>query len=188
MRRRANSYESTRYSDTGRFPPYVSAADRKRKAAEAIKRAEKRGIRFTPVVVTGRGIASTVWGKAFCDHLETHCDASNRLPRGRTYVRNGSVVHLAVSTGRVDAHVMGSSLYTVEVSFTRLPPARFLIQSRIRIGGRLMCVVRAALPVEIHGGVATVRRRRVLVARPETLVTRPRFEQRAVDSEMLVRE
>lgn len=40
------------------------------------------------------------------------------MPRGRTYVRNGSVIDLKITTGEVRAKVMGSSLYTVNVAVT----------------------------------------------------------------------
>jgi uncharacterized Zn finger protein/DNA-binding XRE family transcriptional regulator len=43
------------------------------------------------------------------------------LPRGRTYVRNGSVCHLDIAKGEVNAMVIGSKLYTVKVSIKTLP-------------------------------------------------------------------
>ena len=54
----------------------------------------RRGETVSPVVIEGRKIASTFWGQAWCTNLESYSDFENRLPRGRTYVRNGSVVHL----------------------------------------------------------------------------------------------
>ena len=75
----------------------------------------KRGQVFNPIVIEGKKIASTFWGKAWCDHLESYSDFENRLPRGRTYVRNGSVIDLQVSKGRIDAKVMGSSLYEITI-------------------------------------------------------------------------
>jgi uncharacterized Zn finger protein len=74
------------------------------------------------VTIEGRTIARTFWGKAWCDHLESYSDFANRLPRGRTYVRNGSVLHLGLGPGRIDALVQGSELY--EVSVTVAPLAR----------------------------------------------------------------
>jgi len=70
-----------------------------------------------------RKIASTFWGKAWCDNLEAYSDFANRLPRGRTYVRNGSVVHLEVSQGKVTARVSGSSLYKIEIKIKPLAPS-----------------------------------------------------------------
>lgn len=45
---------------------------------------------------------------------------SNRLPRGRTYVRNGSVVHLEIAEGRVEAYVAGSELYKIKIEIAPL--------------------------------------------------------------------
>ena len=75
--------------------------------------------------VEGRAIARTFWGKAWCEHLESYSDYANRLPRGRTYVRNGSVLHLGVAPGRIDALVQGSELYEVSVPITPLARPRW---------------------------------------------------------------
>ena len=82
--------------------PYVPVAQRRARAArELAKLAKKTGKAASPVVLDGRKIASTFWGKAWCDNLEAYSDYANRLPRGRTYVRNGSVVDLQISQGKV---------------------------------------------------------------------------------------
>ena len=70
---------------------------------------------MSPVVIDGRTIAETFWGKAWCDNLERYSDFANRLPRGRTYVRNGSVVDLQIAPGAVTALVSGSTIYKVKV-------------------------------------------------------------------------
>ena len=49
----------------------------------------------------------------------------NRLPRGRTYVRNGSVIDIKIEPGRVKAQVMGSDLYQIEISIAAVPAARW---------------------------------------------------------------
>ena len=67
-------------------------------------------------MIDGRAIARTFWGKAWCDNLERYSDFANRLPRGRTYVRNGSVVDLQVGPGSVTALVSGSTMYDVKVT------------------------------------------------------------------------
>jgi uncharacterized Zn finger protein len=77
------------------------------------------------VVIEGRAIAKTFWGQAWCDNLERYSDFSNRLPRGRTYARNGSVVDLQIETGKVAALVSGSSLYTARVEIQRLATKRW---------------------------------------------------------------
>src|SRR6478735_7762242 len=96
------------------WKPYVPVAKRRANAArELAKMAKKHGRTASPVVLEGRKIAGTFWGKAWCDNLEAYSDYANRLPRGRTYVRNGSVVHLEIKPGKVEAIVSGSELYDV---------------------------------------------------------------------------
>ncbi len=79
----------------------------------------------SPVTIDGRTIARTFWGKAWCENLESYSDFANRLPRGRTYVRNGSVVHLEIQPGKITALVSGSELYTVEITITALPDSHW---------------------------------------------------------------
>ena len=76
------------------FRPYVSVAKRRAQAAKEIEKRRKKGQNITPVKIDGRTIAHTFWGQAWCENLESYSDYANRLPRGRTYVRNGSVVDL----------------------------------------------------------------------------------------------
>ena len=80
-------------------------------AAQLAEAARRRARPISPVVIDGRTIAKTFWGKAWCDNLERYSDFANRLPRGRTYVRNGSVVDLQIAPGAVTALVSGSELY-----------------------------------------------------------------------------
>src|SRR5471030_2018006 len=103
------------------WAPYVSVAQRQRKAASEMAKLKKKGHPVSPVVVDGRTIARTFWGKAWCDNLERYSDYANRLPRGRTYVRNGSVIDLQIAAGQVRAQVMGSSLYTVAMTVAACP-------------------------------------------------------------------
>lgn len=103
--------------------PYVPVAERRAKAArEMAKLAKKNGQTASPVVLDGRKIASTFWGKAWCENLEAYSDYENRLPRGRSYIRNGSVVDLQIARGLVTARVSGSSLYTITVKIKPLAP------------------------------------------------------------------
>jgi uncharacterized Zn finger protein len=102
----------------GGWTPYVSVAARKKKAELAAAKAKKAGAVLSPIASYRGAIARTFWGKAWCDNLEGYSDYTNRLPRGRTYVRNGSVIDLQITAGEVRAQVMGSSLYTVEVTVT----------------------------------------------------------------------
>jgi uncharacterized Zn finger protein len=100
---------------------YVPVAERRLKALRQMEKLRKKGYAASPVVVRGRKIASTFWGMAWCDNLERYADFSNRLPRGRTYVRNGSVLDLQLKAGRLDARVSGSLLYDVEVGVAPVP-------------------------------------------------------------------
>lgn len=83
------------------FKPYVSVAERRAKAAGEVRKLAQSGRNIRPVHVEGRTIARTFWGKAWCDNLESYSDYANRLPRGRSYVRNGSVCDLHIESGRV---------------------------------------------------------------------------------------
>ena len=107
------------------WKPYVNAASRRAAAARAMARLRKQGHPVSPVVIEGRAIARTFWGKAWCENLERYSDYSNRLPRGRTYVRNGSVVDLQVGAGEVTARVSGSSMYKVAVKIAAVPKTQW---------------------------------------------------------------
>ena len=108
-----------------RWKPYVRVADRQQKAAKQMQALRKKGVDIQPVVIEGRKIAKTFWGEAWCDHLESFGDYANRLPRGRTYVRNGSVCHLAIEKGKIDAKVSGSELYDIEIRIKTLPKKKW---------------------------------------------------------------
>ena len=97
----------------GGYPPYVPVAKRRQQAEKKVQALKKKGHDINPIVVEGRMIAKTFWGKAWCKHLESFSDYENRLPRGRTYVRNGSVIDLKLSAGQIKALVSGSSIYRV---------------------------------------------------------------------------
>jgi uncharacterized Zn finger protein len=103
------------------FRPYVPVAQRRREAQRELEKMRKKGLDVLPIVIGGRVIAKTFWGKAWCENLESYSDFVNRLPRGRMYVRNGSVVHLEIQSGRISALVSGSELYSVEITISSLP-------------------------------------------------------------------
>ena len=103
------------YDGYGGWRPYKSVAKRRREAARKVAALKKKGRDVDPVSIEGRKIARTFWGKAWCDNLESYSDYANRLPRGRTYVRNGSVIDLRINRGEVRALVSGSSIYEVAI-------------------------------------------------------------------------
>ncbi|HEY0835929.1 MAG TPA: SWIM zinc finger family protein [Azospirillum sp.] len=105
----------------GGWAPYVPVAERRRQAALEVAKLRKKGQPVSPVVIEGRAIASTFWGKAWCDNLESYRDYESRLPRGRTYVRNGSVIDLQIAPLEIKALVSGSEIYKVGISIKALP-------------------------------------------------------------------
>jgi uncharacterized Zn finger protein len=105
--------------------PYVRVAARQQQAAHRLAKLRKKGHQVSPVLIEGRKIATSFWGKAWCQNLERYSDFSNRLPRGRTYVRNGSVIDLQMSPGTVTALVSGSEIYDVRIDVTVVPRARW---------------------------------------------------------------
>ena len=118
----------------GYWKPYVPVAQRRAQAekaiAKAIAKAKTAGKDMQPVRIEGRAIAKTFWGKAWCDNLEAYSDFDNRLPRGRTYARNGSVIDLKIEPGKVRALVVGSSMYQTEIGITALPSSHWQALAR----------------------------------------------------------
>src|ERR1700722_18101747 len=104
----------------GEFAPYVRVATRKREAAREVAKLKKKGQICEPIIIDGRTIANTFWGKAWCKNLESYSDYSNRLPRGRSYVCNGFVLDLQIQPGKVTALVSGSSLYRITIAISTL--------------------------------------------------------------------
>lgn len=102
------------------WAPYVPVAERRAKAQKQLEKMRKKGLKVEPVLLSGRKIAASFWGKGWCDHMESFSDYANRLPRGRTYVRNGSVCHLEIQSGGIKAIVSGSQLYNVSITITPL--------------------------------------------------------------------
>jgi len=100
--------------------PYVPVAKKRANALRKIEKLRKKGINIQPIEINGRTIAKSFWGKAWCDHLESFSDYENRLPRGRTYVRNGSVCHLEIKKGQINAMVSGSELYNISIDIKPL--------------------------------------------------------------------
>ena len=113
-----------RYDDGG-WPAYVPVAERRRRAEREAAKLLKKGYAAAPVRIEGRAIAITAWGRAWCDNLERYRDYESRLPRGRAYVRNGSVLDLQIGPGEVRALVSGSSIYQVAIAIAPAPDAQW---------------------------------------------------------------
>lgn len=137
------------------WKPYVPVAQRRAKALRAMEKRRKKGLHVQPVKITGRVIASSFWGKAWCQHLESFSDYANRLPRGRTYIRNGSVCHLAVSPGQVEAVVSGSELYDINVQIKKLPAAKWRAVKKRCAGhvGSMLELLQGKLSDQVMGAV-----------------------------------
>ena len=112
------------YSYDG-WRPYVPVAERRRKAFQKLAKMKKAGRNVAPIEIAGRKITATFWGDAWCQNLEAYSDYANRLPRGRTYVRNGSVIDLQIEAGRVAALVSGSEIYEVDITIKPLARLRW---------------------------------------------------------------
>jgi hypothetical protein len=118
----------------GDYPSYVSAAERRKRIAAALRDLERRGLDPSPLELPGRHIATTFWGKAWCEHVEGLADLATRLPRGRSYARSGAVVDLRIEPGVVRARVCGTELYESTVRIARLPRARWQAVRRASTG------------------------------------------------------
>src|ERR1700719_3439198 len=105
--------------------PYVPVAEKRRQAERKLAKLKKHGQTVAPVTIEGRTIAKSFWGKSWCGNLERYSDYENRLPRGRTYVRNGSVVDLKITKGEVVALVSGSELYKVKIAIKPVTATRW---------------------------------------------------------------
>jgi uncharacterized Zn finger protein len=141
--------------------PRKGAATRRADAARQIADAARRGQALSPVTVAGRTIARTYWGKAWCDNLERYRDFAYRLERGRSYVRSGSVIDLQISSGKIAATVLGSSIYHIAITVDAIAPTAWRaiqrdcggsIGTRVDLlAGRLSDAVMARLCAEATG-------------------------------------
>ena len=157
------------------FRPYVSVAQRRRNAQREVAKLSKKGKVIRPVQIQGRTIAHTFWGKAWCDNLESYMDYENRLPRGRSYLRNGSVVHLDVKPGEIEAMVSGSELYQIKISIVPAAKSKWKALCRDCAGGigSLVELLQGSSPTaswissrEANGPVPRARRNQAQVLAP----------------------
>ena len=144
-----------RYDDHGGWPAYVPVAQRRAQARREASKLQKKGQDIQPVEIEGRTIARSFWGKGWCTHMESFGDYANRLPRGRTYVRNGSVCHLSIKKGKVEAIVSGSKLYRVNVDIKTQSKAKWMELKKRCTGkiGSLIELLQGKLSEEIMSTV-----------------------------------
>ena len=102
------------------WAPYVPVAQRRKNTAKKMDKLRKAGKNIQPINIKGNKISRSFWGMAWCEHLEAFSDYKNRLPRGRTYARNGSVCRLEVQKGEVYAMVSGSDIYHLKITIAPL--------------------------------------------------------------------
>ena len=105
-----------RYYDT--FPPYVPVAQRRAKAEKQLQQMQKKHPNLKPVRLTGNSLASTWWGKSWNSNLERYADYSNRIGRGRSYVRNRAVLDLQITPEKITALVQGSRPQPYKITIT----------------------------------------------------------------------
>ena len=135
------------------FAPYVSVAEKRRRAEKAAAKLTKKGQVLAPVQLASKRIANSFWGKSWCENLESYSDYANRMPRGRTYVRNGSVLHLEIRQGEIEALVSGSSLYKIKVAIKPVDKGRWKALCRESAGsiGSLMELLQGKLSERVMG-------------------------------------
>jgi len=97
------------------YPPYVPVAQKRAKADKKLKQLKKKNPDIRPVRLEGQALARSWWGKAWNKNLERYADFSNRIGRGRSYVRHNAVLDLQIEPGRVTALVQGSASQPYEV-------------------------------------------------------------------------
>jgi len=97
------------------FPKYVTVAEKKAKAAKKLAQLKKKRPDIAPVVIEGTILARTWWGKSWNKNLERYADYSNRIGRGKSYVRHGAVLDLKIEGGKVNALVQGTRAKPYEV-------------------------------------------------------------------------
>ena len=102
---------------------YVSVGEKRRQAQQTLAKLRKQGQSVAPVTIEGRKIAKSFWGQSWCTNLERYSDYEYRLPRGRSYVRNGFVVDLQITKGEITARVSGSDLYNVKIAIAPVKAA-----------------------------------------------------------------
>lgn len=109
------------------YAPYVSVAEKKAKSLKALAKLKAKNKEIQPITIEGRTLAKSWWGKAWNQNLESYADYSNRIQRGRAYVRNNAVLDLKITKGEVRAIVQGGSNkpYTITVLIDKLSKERW---------------------------------------------------------------
>ena len=100
---------------------YDEGEEAKQNVQRQLEKRQAKGEELKQVIAPkGKKLASEFWGQAWQRHLEGLADYETRLPRGRSYLRQGNIYNLEIATGRVTAEVAGEHLYEVSIHFTPL--------------------------------------------------------------------
>lgn len=99
----------------GGFAPYVSVAEKRVRTQKKLEQLKKKNPGITPLVLSGNRLARTWWGMAWNKNLENYADFSNRMGRGRSYIRNGCVLDFKIKPGEVTSLVQGTRARPYEV-------------------------------------------------------------------------
>jgi uncharacterized Zn finger protein len=122
------------------YQPYQTVGQRRAKAQKVADGYAKRGEKLHPVSAQGNKLVRTFWGKGWCDHMESFSDFASRLPKGKSYVRNGAVIDLQVLPGRIKAKVVGTETYDVDCRIDKLPADQWA-DIKQRCGGQIGSLV-----------------------------------------------
>ena len=140
------------------YPRSVPVDEQRARTISEMQELRARGVKVQPIELRGRTIARSFWGRHWCEHLESFSEYTARLAHGRAYVRNGSVCHLAIEAGGVDAMVVGSAIYPVTIRIRQL-------------GKEAWTAIRAACAGRI-GSVRELREGRLTAGVTETITDR----------------
>ena len=87
------------------WPKYISVGEKRANAAKKLEKLRKKNKDISPIIIEGSKLVKTWWGKAWNENLESYADYSNRIGRGRSYVRHGAVLDLKIKAEKVTALV-----------------------------------------------------------------------------------
>lgn len=109
------------------YPRYVPVAEKKATAEKKLKQLKKKNPKIQPIQIEGKAIAKSWWGKSWNKNLECYADYTNRIGRGRSYLRHGAVLDLQIKPGKITALVQGSTSkpYKVEIGINKLSQDRW---------------------------------------------------------------
>lgn len=73
------------------------------------------------IKLNSKVITTKWWSQKWCNNIAQYADFYNRLERGRTYLRKGTVQDLVIEGGKITASVSGSGMFPYEVTIKIKP-------------------------------------------------------------------